>query len=90
MVDCDLDRNFYTTDAALKLLFRHRRAAADHECLCLIPKNHACFSYLSHNSEFFNKATTKKSHLTKVERFLLALTLMHQKGAVSYELTYGQ
>ena len=64
--------------------------AVDHEHVCFFPRNHDCFSYPSYNSEFCNKATTNKNYSTKVKRFLLALTLLHQKEDVCYEVTSGK
>ena len=59
------------------------KTTEDHERLSFLPRKYACFSYPSYNSEFCNKATTNKSYLIKIRRILLALTLLHEKGAIS-------
>ena len=59
--------------------------------LVFMPRRHACYSYPSYTPEVegsLRKGCKRFTSLLKAS--LTALILLHQKGAITYELSYGQ
>ena len=64
--------------------------AVNHDFFRFIPTKHVYLSYQNCDSDFSNKATSKKSYFLKVKIFLFDRILLHQKGAISHEVDCGQ
>ena len=59
--------------------------------LVFIPMMNACYSYPSHTPEVEgNLIKGAKIFITLLKTPFTALVLLHQKGAIEYELCYGQ